>query len=119
MKYSIIIRENETGECRTKLMRCVEWDDDSLIWLTEGNYGCDCNRALEFCRAGGMTEKEINVAEVFYQKMYQNAEIAGVTYEELDRIAAVNIFRCGDSRYTITEAILEDGRRIKVDGNGT
>ena len=43
--------ENETGEIRIRDMN-VDFHDYSLFWLTEGNFGCDCNRHLEFERAG-------------------------------------------------------------------
>lgn len=31
----------------------------SEFWWTDGNFGCDCNRRLEFMRATGASEEEI------------------------------------------------------------
>lgn len=57
MGATIILKENETG-------RVVEyWDeifDDEIgefMWL-EGNFACDCNRALCFARALGEPDPE-------------------------------------------------------------
>lgn len=55
----VYIRRNTDGE-----VRCydnLEWHDDSdypdFIW-SEGNYACDCNRALFFARAIGEDDPE-------------------------------------------------------------
>lgn len=47
MSYKVEIRNNETGEIRIKEMN-LEWSDGSLFWWTEGNFGCDCNREMQF-----------------------------------------------------------------------
>jgi hypothetical protein len=39
----------ETGEVRVVP---VDWTDNDYMW-SEGNYACDCNRALFFARAKG------------------------------------------------------------------
>lgn len=49
---TVFIRDNATGEVRT-----MPWEDDwvdvdDYLW-SEGNYACDCNRALFFARAVG------------------------------------------------------------------
>lgn len=44
----IYITDNTTGESR---LHTEDWHDD-FIW-SEGNFACDCNRALFFARAGG------------------------------------------------------------------
>lgn len=44
-------REWKPGwECRDQ--EEAEWNDGSEFWWTEGNFGCDCNRFMEFERAG-------------------------------------------------------------------
>jgi hypothetical protein len=54
MSYDILIRKNATGEIRTYTFDC-DWEGDGdIYWLTEGNYGCDCNRFLCFERAVGI-----------------------------------------------------------------
>lgn len=59
MPYTVTIRNNKTGEYR------VYYDDGDYIFTTpygeedmehlwtDGNYGCDCNRAILFARANG------------------------------------------------------------------
>jgi hypothetical protein len=50
--YKIVIRNNETNEERQCDME-VEWGEYSMLWWTEGNMCCDCNRHLLFERAAG------------------------------------------------------------------
>lgn len=52
MKYSVVIRNNATGEERNCRQERIDWDNDSFWWL-EGNMSCDCNREREWLRAGG------------------------------------------------------------------
>ncbi len=47
--YHLIITNNETKETRICAMD-IPFLAGSLWWLTEGNYGCDCNRRIEFYR---------------------------------------------------------------------
>lgn len=53
MPYCVTIRKNATGEIRAKEYP-YEWSEGQLFWWTEGNFGCDCNRALAFERAAGL-----------------------------------------------------------------
>lgn len=92
--YDVMIRDNSTGETRTCPMPELEWHESSMFWWTEGNFACDCNRGLEFARAGGMTEAEIDA---------------------LDEEADGRAFPCGDSRYTAVKAVFGDGREIPID----
>ena len=52
MGYTIRIRNNETQEVRKAALE-LPWENHTHFWLTEGNYGCDCNRGLAFERAAG------------------------------------------------------------------
>lgn len=52
MSYDVLIRRNSDGEIR-RYTSPVDWDDNSLYWWQEGNFGCDCNRRDCFERAGG------------------------------------------------------------------
>ncbi len=53
--FTVHITKVATGEIRQMQETCV-WDE-SAVWLwEEGNYSCDCNRELFFCRAGGDPE---------------------------------------------------------------
>ena len=64
------------------------YDEDTLIYLwTEGNFGCDCNRALFWGRVA-----------------------AGVIDSGL-----VEEFPCGDSNFVVPFLELEDGTRIPID----
>lgn len=49
--YFVTMRDEETQEELTFSMRKIEWEDGSDFWWSEGNYGCDCNRHLEFQEA--------------------------------------------------------------------
>lgn len=92
--YKFNVRDNRTGEVRLYDMNC-EWFDHSEFFLTEGNFGCDCNRGQSFARAGGMTEEEIDALT--------------------DDDGQNDAFPCGLERYTIIDAILSDGRVVKID----
>jgi hypothetical protein len=87
MPYSVVIRKNETGETRTRHFTNLDWKEGSHFWWTAGNFGCDCNRHLEFERAGGRPESD---------GLWDEAE-------------------CSDGRYTVLHADLPDGRRILID----
>lgn len=54
LKRTYRIRENETGNVRNYTRDLDPKFIDSEIYLwEEGNYGCDCNRALHFAWANG------------------------------------------------------------------
>ena len=89
MSYHVTIRDTTTGETRISREFKEDWDPDkSHWWWTEGNYGCDCNRQLEFIRAEGRepTVEEWNTA-------------------------------CNDSqnRFVVRHAILKDGSTVLID----
>lgn len=88
MTYEVEIRNNSTGEIRTRYMD-LNWDG-SLYWWTEGNMGCDCNRELEWVRAGGPGPAD------------------DPHWNNLDP-------ECGESRFTVLRAILEDGTVVPID----
>ena len=53
MPYVAHITRVADGETRTRIFD-DDWDDEgSEFWWSQGNYSCDCNRYLEFERAGG------------------------------------------------------------------
>lgn len=60
MKYRTCIRNNFTGEERIDLDE-FDWKDEHgfLFMWTDGNYGCDCNRALFFARAAGEEDADV------------------------------------------------------------
>ena len=55
MNYRVLLRKNSTGEVRE--IDGGEWHEASEFLWTEGNFSCDCNRAILFERAVG---KEID-----------------------------------------------------------
>lgn len=57
--YKVHIRNNDTGEVRIANMD-LEWHKNSIFWWGEGNMACDCNRYLEFLRAGGEVDIDID-----------------------------------------------------------
>jgi hypothetical protein len=47
MPYTVRLRRNSDGEVRTSRPYVFEF---SHFWWTDGNFGCDCNRHMEFER---------------------------------------------------------------------
>jgi hypothetical protein len=83
--YKIAIKNNETKEIRLYICN-LEWEEHSAYMWTDGNYGCDCNRAILFEEAIG---------------------------NEIDD-SAIDL-PCGEERYTCLYAELEDESRIELD----
>lgn len=50
--YDAHITDTTTGETRTYVCE-HPWEQHSDFLWSEGNFGCDCNRALFFARAAG------------------------------------------------------------------
>lgn len=94
--YRVLIRCNATGEERWSF---VDWnwfygasgdeyrEDGDRYWWTDGNFGCDCNRHLEFERANGGDPDVMDPSIV-----------------------------CGSDSYAAICAELPDGTRIEIDG---
>ena len=90
MAFDLVVRRNADGETRRFPVTDIDWDDESTLgWLTDGNFGCDCNRFLLFERACG-----------------RDPELASGE-------------RCGDGAFTILTAVLPDGTVIPVDAATT
>lgn len=53
--YSLSLRCERTGEVRN-IVSDDEWGDLQEYLWTEGNYACDCNRAIFFEEAGDGSE---------------------------------------------------------------
>lgn len=51
-RHKVLLRNNVTGEERF-IDSDSEWEDVHGFLWTEGNFACDCNRHLDFERAGG------------------------------------------------------------------
>ncbi len=86
LQYRALLKRTEDG-----LERWTDWADsthpDSLIYFwTDGNYGCDCNRYLEFERAGNVPEDEIQGEP-----------------------------ECGETLYELVTLELNDGRKMNSD----
>lgn len=85
-KIDVLIRNNETGES-------VVYEHDGcfedgvfrkFIW-EEGNYSCDCNRALFFFRAKNMDDPEDRqCGEELYSVKIIRKSTGEVLYDEID-----------------------------------
>lgn len=83
MSYKAHIRNNATGEVRTKDYD-FEWDEGSFYWWSAGNFSCDCNREWEFQRAGNEPESEDPpCGETMYR--VPKIELQDGTIVEIDR----------------------------------
>ncbi len=82
--YHVAVRNNETKEVRM-YSHDDDWEEHSDYIWAEGNYSCDCNRAIFF---------------------------AEVNNEDTEH--AVDL-PCGDEKYSCLYAQLEDGTKITLD----
>jgi hypothetical protein len=83
--FAVYIKNNATGEVRRHIELNADWSAVFEYLWAEGNYGCDCNRALFFSRA---------------------ADEDDVKSEDRD---------CGETAYSVPYVELEDGARLVVD----
>ena len=88
MSYVVAIRKNATGEVRRRIVD-LEWQND-VSWWVDGNMSCDCNRRLEWLRAGGPGPAD--------DPHWNNVD-----------------HDCGDSEYSALYAELPDGTRAPLD----
>jgi hypothetical protein len=51
--YIVTITDTLTGESVKSRFAC-KWEDHFRFLWEDGNFSCDCNRALEFLRAKGL-----------------------------------------------------------------
>lgn len=56
MDYIARIKRLSDGLIRE--VRKSDWQNSSGFWWTDGNYGCDCNRDLEFMHAADEQSQE-------------------------------------------------------------
>lgn len=100
MKYYCDIEDTKTGEKR----RFVEElpDDKEIVealeyrW-SEGNWSCDCNRSMEFARAGGLTEDQVD-------------EFVEAEFGPDDSHCV------GHGRFRVPHLFLENGKVFTIDG---
>lgn len=82
------IRNNKTGEVRRSVSkRDPEYDDNVEFMWTDGNYGCDCNRALFFARAAGDDEPDIDCGEEAYSVLRVEDETGRILYGGDSKVA--------------------------------
>lgn len=55
--FQVVIRRVSDGLTRV-YTQANEWGEGSWFYWTDGNCGCDCNRALSFSRAADEDEPE-------------------------------------------------------------
>ena len=82
--YRVAIRNNKTQEVRMREID-MPWGEGSLFWWTDGNFGCGCNRELEWRRA---KEKSVELESGEY---------------------------CSNGRFSVLYAELSDGTIEKID----
>lgn len=58
MNYKAHITKIETKETVSVDME-FPWEEGSMYWWTDGNFGCDCNRQIQFEHAKGKEYPEI------------------------------------------------------------
>ena len=85
--YKVAIRNNATGELRIATMDVP--DDGATFWWKDGNMSCDCNRELEWLRAGGQHEEA--------EKVFKSETV------------------CSTGRFTVPYIELRDGKRLEID----
>ncbi len=66
----VTIRRNADGQTRTYVDECgvIAYPDgtpNEFLW-SDGNYGCDCNRALLFVRCDGEDDPDIPCSDGLY-----------------------------------------------------
>lgn len=76
--YFVDIRRNEDGVVH-RYTDDLPWEDD-YIW-SEGNYSCDCNRALFFARAVGEEDENVSCGDSAYSLRCVDAD-ENVLYED-------------------------------------
>lgn len=88
--YDVEILRMADGEIR-RCHQAHQWHDDeehgsTLSWWTVGNMACDCNRYLEFERAGGANPRPSDES-----------------------------IQCGDGAYRVLRILFPDGTALAVE----
>ena len=63
MTYSVVLECVATGEQRVCPQSPLVWTDADFGWWDVGNMSCDCNRELEFRRAGGDSSIDVQCSD--------------------------------------------------------
>ena len=69
ISYTVAIRCNATGEIRYHRDE-LGWHEASDYQWLDGNYACDCNRALFFARAKGEDDPDQVCGDTAYTALY-------------------------------------------------
>jgi len=83
MRLKIEIRRNSDGVIAEDVWEDWEWYSE--IWQ-EGNFSCDCNRAIFFDKANGDTSKPLESYECsygLYSVRCSDADTGEILYNEL------------------------------------
>lgn len=88
--YRYQIRDTQTGETRLSGFKSDTAEPRAFWWL-EGNYGCDCNRKLDFERAGGREpdDDETPCSQDKNRYVFDWVECNGVRFIENDTALTV------------------------------
>jgi len=81
------IRCNATGEIR-ELESSIRWfngDDGphTFIW-SDGNFACDCNRAMFFAQMGSEPDPNVECSDGLFAVRLKNWKTGEVFYDEFD-----------------------------------
>lgn len=78
---------NATGEIRERASTMFWWHrDDALgtfIW-SDGNFACDCNRAMFFADAKGEPDPNVECSHGAYSVQIKNSKTGEVIYEDFE-----------------------------------
>lgn len=79
--YYVEITHIASGETRRMKQKDILWGEGSEYWWSEGNFGCDCNRADEFYNREnedhpcGVTAFRVKCFAMNGDLLYEDAEI--------------------------------------------
>ena len=66
MTYQVTLKDKVTGKEQTVIMD-GDWDVAADYLWTEGNFACDCNRELQFCRVAGTEPTSLQCGDTRYE----------------------------------------------------
>lgn len=70
MSYKVALRKNDTGEVRIVEWPHSDWDENAEFFWTEGNFFCDCNRAMTWHDVSGDPDPDSACGTTAYAVAY-------------------------------------------------
>lgn len=87
LKIIEAIRCNATGETRERESCIFWWHRDKgphLYNWEDGNFSCDCNRAMFFADAAGEPDPDVPCSDGLFSVRLRNAKTGEVFYDEFE-----------------------------------